>query len=286
LSSAYQTLSDPINRHAYDLYGRQVEGSDQTFSDVVSKIFQEFMADQYDNISNFFVLMSRINPDLNIPRDTTQAFFSNAKDFCLYFKKGLGAAKFEIINLYELQQSLKALSYFDFVGRLKLTLAMSKGFLKIPFMVTDIVLDVDHDNPTGFDDERNEQYYPNNRQQNNHHFDSPYYRSNDSYNKPNTTTPQATTSDSQHKKKYHNTNNISQMSNEDNYYFNKSREEMRDCGDSEMPGGTNDDIIDEDELSFSSLRHDTVLCRLIFRMIYVLELSEGRLERVGRATSV
>jgi hypothetical protein len=43
----------------------------------------------------------------------------------------------------EFEQKLRSLSYFDVVGRLRLTVAMSKGFLKIPFLITDIVLDVD-----------------------------------------------------------------------------------------------------------------------------------------------
>ena len=55
-----------------------------------------------------------------------------------------GAAKFEIINLVEIQQDLLSLSYFDVLGRLRLTVAMSKSFLKIPFLISDV------DNPSIF----------------------------------------------------------------------------------------------------------------------------------------
>lgn len=50
LSSAYQTLSEPSSRYAYDLYGRQVDGNEQTFSDALSQVFAEFLAGHYDSL--------------------------------------------------------------------------------------------------------------------------------------------------------------------------------------------------------------------------------------------
>jgi hypothetical protein len=80
---------------------------------------------------------------LNISRDSARQIFGSVRDFCLWSGKCWGAARFEIINLVEIEQTLRSLSYFDVLGRIRLTLAMSKGFLKIPLLITEIVLDVD-----------------------------------------------------------------------------------------------------------------------------------------------
>ena len=59
------------------------------------------------------------------------------REYCLWGSKCWDAAKFEIIRLYELQQDIRSLSYFNILGRLKLSVALSKGFLLIPLSVLD-----------------------------------------------------------------------------------------------------------------------------------------------------
>jgi hypothetical protein len=144
LSSAYQTLSEPASRHAYDLYGRQVDGNEQTFSDALSQVFAEFLAGHYDSLIKVVDYVQSLNADLKISKDSAKQIFESVRDFCLWSGKCWGAAEFEIINLVEIQQDLLSLSYFDVLGRLRLTVAMSKGFLKIPFLISDV------DNPSTF----------------------------------------------------------------------------------------------------------------------------------------
>jgi hypothetical protein len=43
--------------------------------------------------------------------------------------------KFELIRLYEIQHSLRSLSYFDVYGRLSLTLALTRVTLEIPMVL-------------------------------------------------------------------------------------------------------------------------------------------------------
>ena len=50
-------------------------------------------------------------------------------------QKYLRLLKFEIIRLYEIQHSLRSLSYFDIVGRLRLTLALTRVTLEIPLVL-------------------------------------------------------------------------------------------------------------------------------------------------------
>lgn len=43
--------------------------------------------------------------------------------------------KFELIRLYELQHLLRSLSYFDLLGRMRLTLALTRVTLEIPMVL-------------------------------------------------------------------------------------------------------------------------------------------------------
>lgn len=50
-------------------------------------------------------------------------------------QKYLRLLRFEIIRLYEIQHSLRSLSYLDFIGRLRLTLALTRVTLEIPMVL-------------------------------------------------------------------------------------------------------------------------------------------------------
>jgi hypothetical protein len=53
------------------------------------------------------------------------------RDFFLWGGDCWGAAKFEVIQLYELQQELRCLSYFDLMGRWKISNQISMGILAL-----------------------------------------------------------------------------------------------------------------------------------------------------------
>ncbi|KAJ3288132.1 hypothetical protein HK104_008322 [Borealophlyctis nickersoniae] len=131
LSNAYQTLSDPYNRRAYDLYGRQVDGSEQTFSDAVQQVFQEFLDGHFDTFIRVVDYLQSLNPEFKISKDGTRSVLNHLRDFCLWSKKGWDAAKFEIIHLYELQEDLRCCSYWDVPGRLRRAAQLSKGILQL-----------------------------------------------------------------------------------------------------------------------------------------------------------
>ena len=50
-------------------------------------------------------------------------------------KKYLSIIRFELIRLYEIQHSLRQLSYFDVFGRLRLTLQLARVTLSIPMAI-------------------------------------------------------------------------------------------------------------------------------------------------------
>lgn len=53
------------------------------------------------------------------------------REFCLWSGKCWGAAKFEIINLYELHADIQSLSLFDIKGRLLKSGQLSRGIIAL-----------------------------------------------------------------------------------------------------------------------------------------------------------
>jgi hypothetical protein len=137
------------------------------------------------------------------------------------------------------------------VGRLRLTVAMSKGFLKIPFLITDIVLDVDpvinlqQQRKRDQEEEEERRNGPASPASSHSSFDS-------------TTTSTSSPS-----------------------YF--ERDEASSPTDTFI-GVFDDDVekeeprkLFEDKKGEMLPKYDTVFCRLCIRMITVLEQCEGRL---------
>ncbi|KAJ3333705.1 hypothetical protein HDU76_004851 [Blyttiomyces sp. JEL0837] len=131
LSSAYQTLSEPQSRQAYDLYGRQVDGNEQTFVDAISQVFSEFLAGQFDTLIRIVDYVQTLNPDVKISKEQARQIFGSMREFFLWSGDCWGAAKFEVIQLYEMQQDLRCLSYFDIAGRWRTAGQLSSGILAL-----------------------------------------------------------------------------------------------------------------------------------------------------------
>ncbi len=105
---------------------------------------------------HFFFLgaMNEVNPALNISDDTIESVigsfvrlreillstswfpFSIVLRCCRHFhsagQKYVQIVRFELIRLYEIQHSLRQLSYFDVCGRLRLTLQLARVTLSLP----------------------------------------------------------------------------------------------------------------------------------------------------------
>src|SRR6266498_4636807 len=61
--------------------------------------------------------------------------FSKFSAFFIAGKKYVKVVQFELIRLYELQQQLRSLSYFDVFGRLRLTMQLARSTLTIPILI-------------------------------------------------------------------------------------------------------------------------------------------------------
>ncbi|RKP22556.1 hypothetical protein SYNPS1DRAFT_25660, partial [Syncephalis pseudoplumigaleata] len=143
LSSAYETLSNPTRRREYDISGRRYhsQNSEETLSNALAQFFSEFMAGDFDNLLQIVEFLNSQNPELAINKESARRFFHQIRDVALVAGQYLNVAKFEVMRLYEIQQELRSLSYFDVLGRLRLTIQMTRVFLAIPIKMNTHVTD-------------------------------------------------------------------------------------------------------------------------------------------------
>ncbi|CAO1629368.1 unnamed protein product [Parajaminaea phylloscopi] len=157
VSFAYETLSKPSSRRMYDVSGRtdfaaamntSAEGrdgsdaaaglGDDTLNGVLYSVFCEFMEGDFEMIRVLVNALNDGNPSMNLGDDAVDSIegaFKRVRDIMLAGKRYLSVIRFELIRLYEIQHSLRQLSYFNISGRLRLTLQLARVTISIPLAI-------------------------------------------------------------------------------------------------------------------------------------------------------
>lgn len=154
---AHETLSKPTSRRMYDVSGRtdfaaamnnggpdgsgSADGShlgEDTLNGVLYSVFCEFMEGDFEMIRVLVNALNEGNPSMNLGDDAVDSIegaFKRLRDIMLAGKRYLSIIRDELIRLYEIQHSLRQLSYFNITGRLKLTLQLARVTINIPLAI-------------------------------------------------------------------------------------------------------------------------------------------------------
>jgi len=106
-------------------------------------VFCDFMEGDFQMLRTFLRAMNDINPALNVRDDTIESLvntFVRLREILLTGQKYVRIVHFELIRLYEIQHSLRQLSYFDVCGRLRLTLQLARVTLSLPCAIDQALL--------------------------------------------------------------------------------------------------------------------------------------------------
>ncbi|CAO3681273.1 unnamed protein product [Umbelopsis vinacea] len=147
LSLAYETLSDSSSKIIYDISGPSsrpsfadaatVDGN-ETLQALLKQLFVEMMDGEFNTMRSFMIGLSRSNPSIQFTEETIVSIeisLRRVREMILSTKKYFKVVQFELMRLYELQHELRALSYFDLMRRMRLTITMFKVILSLPIMI-------------------------------------------------------------------------------------------------------------------------------------------------------
>ncbi|KAG2201362.1 hypothetical protein INT46_005886 [Mucor plumbeus] len=174
LSTAYNTLSQPTKKLTYDTHQRS--GLDQytnfcsednavdIFQQVIRQLYIEIMEGEFQTLRT--VISETLNPNIykyamnetnrliHINDDIlsiAEVGFLKIRDILLTSQKYYTIIQFELLRLYDLQDEIRNLSYFDVWRRLTLSVSMAKLVLRIPLLINSAIKQ-ENDIPTWLDE--------------------------------------------------------------------------------------------------------------------------------------
>ncbi|SPO26371.1 uncharacterized protein UTRI_03960 [Ustilago trichophora] len=166
LAFAYETLSKPASRQAYDFSphthsmfnGKSPHDAfddefgeafaDATLQDVLFTVYVEFFEGDFTSVKALLKVLADSGlgtySDANI--SSIEAKFRALSRLMRATRRYSRVLLNEMSRLYEIQQDLRGLSYFDIPGRLRLTLQLARVTLSIP-----LAIDQAMQNPEDYD---------------------------------------------------------------------------------------------------------------------------------------
>ncbi|KAI8088784.1 uncharacterized protein BX664DRAFT_385389 [Halteromyces radiatus] len=145
LSLAYETLSDPSTKLMYDLssnkkqnFQSSTKNPNDTLQRVLHQLFNEMMDGEFQTMRAFIYALNETNPGMHISEDAIihiEVAFRKMREVFVSTQQYYQVVQFELMRLYELQQELRALSYFNIWGRMQLSITMCKVLLQLPILI-------------------------------------------------------------------------------------------------------------------------------------------------------
>lgn len=152
ISYAYDVLSNPRTRKLYDAkeindtrraQDMHNHNADDTLNHVLQAIWADFLDGDFEIIRMLLRSINETNPSLNFGEDATETLLHalvNIREVIISGQQHFRLIKFELMRLYEIQHSLRQLSYFDVPGRLKLTMKLARLTIALPINVDKAIM--------------------------------------------------------------------------------------------------------------------------------------------------
>ncbi|KAJ8692735.1 hypothetical protein PTI98_010020 [Pleurotus ostreatus] len=145
VSVAYEILSNPTSRRVYDrrpastpynvFAASATNHAEETFRGVILGIFNEFLDGDLEVIRTLLKTINDINPSLRLGDEGINSVISTLqgiRERALTCRACIYALHAEISRLIEVQHAFRQLSYFDLMGRSRLTIQLTRITLSLP----------------------------------------------------------------------------------------------------------------------------------------------------------
>ncbi|KAF8207583.1 DnaJ domain-containing protein [Mycena galopus ATCC 62051] len=145
IAVAYSVLSQPASRRSYDArspfskydaFSAHPTGhAENTFRSIVMSVFDDFLEGDLEMIRSLLKAINDINPSLSMGEEGINSVLNSLqriRERALTCRICIYALHAELTRLLELQHSFRQLSYFDILGRTRLTIQLTRITLSLP----------------------------------------------------------------------------------------------------------------------------------------------------------
>ncbi|KAF5359581.1 hypothetical protein D9756_003167 [Leucocoprinus leucothites] len=151
---AYDVLSKPSHKRVYDTRSTDStydvfamhpsSHAEETFKGVVLSVFNDFLDGDLEVIRTLLKAMNDINPSMRLGEDGINSVLlalEAIRERALTCRTCIVALHSELSRLLEVQQAFKELSYFDILGRTRLTIQLTRITLGLPIALEQALSD-------------------------------------------------------------------------------------------------------------------------------------------------
>ncbi|KAJ6544821.1 DnaJ domain-containing protein [Mycena vulgaris] len=145
IAVAYSVLSQPASRRSYDarpptarydVFSAHPAGhAQETFRSIVMGVFDDFLEGDLEMIRTLLKAVNDINPSLSMGEEGIASVLNSLqriRERALTCRTCIYALHAELTRLLEVQHSFRRLSYFDIMGRTRLTIQLTRITLSLP----------------------------------------------------------------------------------------------------------------------------------------------------------
>ncbi|KAG5341575.1 hypothetical protein C0989_009277 [Termitomyces sp. Mn162] len=156
---AYDVLSKPSSRRLYDSRSSSVDfdvfaarppnHADETFRGVIFGVFNDFLDGDLETCASTEAI-NDVNPSIKLGDDGIDSVLSTLeaiRERALTCRTCIYALHAELMRLLEVQHAFRQLSYFDIMGRSRLTIQLTRITLSLPIALERALLEQNYADP-------------------------------------------------------------------------------------------------------------------------------------------